>query len=43
MFFHRGVFIIKMFFYAVMDEACRATNIYTIIQYNSLFNHVASI
>ena len=26
MYFHRRVFIIEMFFYAVMDEACRATN-----------------
>ena len=25
MFFHRRVFIIEMFFYAVVDEACRAT------------------
>ena len=23
----RGVFIIEMFFYAVVDEACRATNV----------------
>ena len=27
MFFNRGVFIIDMFSYAVVDEACRATNI----------------
>ena len=26
MFFHRGVFIIAIFFYEVMDEACRATD-----------------
>ena len=26
MLFHRGVFIIETFFYAVVDEACRATN-----------------
>ena len=26
MYFHRRVFIIEMFFYAVVDEACRATN-----------------
>ena len=25
MFFHRGVFIVEMFFYAVVDEDCRAT------------------
>ena len=25
--FHREVFIIEMFFYAVVDEACRATNV----------------
>ena len=25
MFFNRGVFIIEMFSYAVVDEACRAT------------------
>ena len=27
MFFHRGVFIIAIFFYEVMDEACRATDV----------------
>ena len=27
MFFHRGVFIIEMFFYAVVDETCHATNV----------------
>ena len=27
MFFHRRVFIIEMFFYAVVDEACCATNV----------------
>ena len=27
MFFHRRVFIIEMFLYAVVDEACRATNV----------------
>ena len=27
MFFYRGVFIIEMFFYAVVEEACRATNV----------------
>ena len=26
MFFNRGVFIIDMFSYAVVDEACRPTN-----------------
>ena len=26
MYFHRRVFVIEMFFYAVVDEACRATN-----------------
>ena len=25
MFFHRGVFIVEKFFYAVVDEDCRAT------------------
>ena len=25
MFFRRGVFIVEMFFYAVVDEDCRAT------------------
>ena len=28
MFFHSGVFIIEMLFYAVVDEACRATNVF---------------
>ena len=27
MFFHRRVFIIAIFFYVVMDEACRATDV----------------
>ena len=27
MFFHRGVFIIEIFFYKVMNEACCATNV----------------
>ena len=27
MFFHRRVFIIEMFLFAVVDEACRGTNI----------------
>ena len=27
MFFNRGVFIIEMFHYAVVNEACRATNV----------------
>ena len=27
MFFHRRVFIIEMFFYAIVDEARRATNV----------------
>ena len=27
MFFHRRVFIIAIFFYEVMDEACRATGV----------------
>lgn len=27
MFFHGRVFIVEMFFYAVEDEACRATNV----------------
>ena len=27
MFFHRGVFITEMFFYTVVEEACRATNV----------------
>ncbi|CAH3027371.1 unnamed protein product [Porites evermanni] len=27
MFFHRGVFIVEMFFYAVVDEDCRATRV----------------
>ena len=27
MFFHRRVFIIEMFLYSVVDEACRATNV----------------
>ena len=27
MFFHRGAFIIEMFFNAVVDEACRAINV----------------
>ena len=27
MFFHRRVFIIAIFFYEVMDEACRATDV----------------
>ena len=27
MFFHRGVFITAIFFYEVMDEACRATDV----------------
>ena len=27
MFFHRRVFIIEMLLYAVVDEACRATNV----------------
>ena len=26
-FFNRGVFIIEMFSYVVVDEACRATNL----------------
>ena len=30
MFFHRGVFIIEMFFYTVVDEASRATNVLVI-------------
>ena len=29
-FLNRGVFIIDMFSYAVMDEACRATSIWLI-------------
>ena len=27
MFFHRGAFIIEMFFNAIVNEACRATNV----------------
>ena len=31
MFLHRGVFIIEMFFYMVVDEACRASNVLLIV------------
>ena len=27
MFFHRGVFIIEIFVYTVLDEVCRVTNV----------------
>ena len=27
MFFYIGVFVIEVFFYAVVDEGCRATNV----------------
>ena len=39
MFFHRGVFIIEMSFYAVVNEACRATNVLLIAAATSELVH----
>ena len=42
MFFHRGVFIIEMFFYTVVDEASRATNVLLIAAVTSELVHCIS-
>ena len=41
-FFQRGVFIIEMFFYAVVDEACRATNVLLIAAVTRKLVHCTS-
>ena len=41
-FFNRGIFVLDMFSYAIMDEACSATNI-LLIATRKLVHFISSI
>ena len=42
MLFHRGAFFIEMFFYVVVDETCRATNVLLIAAVTRELVHCSS-